>query len=602
MFCKNCGNEIKDGSRFCPRCGGAVTGEDRTEILIGQEYPPAGGGAGGEKTELLPPQDYGPGILQGEALQWEPGSGKEKKRARPLGILLLTFIALILLAVIFILVLLSGRGKGEEASFDGRGRERQEEQQDGTEPGEAREEAQEVFTGVKKDIHIEVRQVDNTGFPEVTLYASITDDTGEPVKDLEASDFKVTEIDQRGNVTDASLGEVYQVLNQDRISVNLVLDASASMDGYNKMQQARNAANALVDQMNLRTGDQVEVISFDDYVYLEQDFSSQGEILKNAIAGIDTWGNTALYDALYAGLLQTHFQDGVKCVIGFTDGMENASSYTFDDVVTMAKNTGIPLFIIGIGEEYDAAALQNLASQCSGRYYSANVNDLESILEDIYISIYQEQQDYYVFKYTATDRENPTEFRDVVLETSEASEFNGHYQKSYVPQADINGAFSGDYMELDYILDFSHQREVTEKDLEGLSLAELRIARNEIFARHGRQFKDSMLNQWFYSRTWYLNLPAKYSPADFDALSPGPLSRLESDNAGFILEYEEMVMASRDIFPDAGNALLSDYDLALSKAVLTRALEQMNGYPSTSILEENRRLVQEALNKEEIQY
>ena len=61
-------------------------------------------------------------------------------------------------------------------------------------------------------------------------------------------------------------------------------------------------------------------------------------------------------------------------------------------------------------------------------------------------------------------------------------------------------------------------------------------------------------------------------------------------------------MASRDIFPDAGNALLSDYDLALSKAVLTRALEQMNGYPSTSILEENRRLVQEALNKEEIQY
>ena len=71
--------------------------------------------------------------------------------------------------------------------------------------------------------------------------------------------------------------------------------------------------------------------------------------------------------------------------------MENASSYSYQDVVDMSKNTGIPVLIIGIGEEYDIQELQNLANECSGQYYFANVDDLELILEDIYINIYHEQ-------------------------------------------------------------------------------------------------------------------------------------------------------------------------------------------------------------------
>ncbi|HPF30056.1 MAG TPA: hypothetical protein PLZ77_08155 [Lachnospiraceae bacterium] len=114
-----------------------------------------------------------------------------------------------------------------------------------------------------------------------------------------------------------------------------------------------------------------------------------------------------------------------------------AEIYSFDDVVEMAQNTGIPVFIIGIGEEYDVDVLQNLATQCSGQYYSANVDELETILEDIYLTIYREQQDYYVFKYTSENLDNPQEFRDIVVETSETSEFFGTYRKSYVPQADI---------------------------------------------------------------------------------------------------------------------------------------------------------------------
>lgn len=152
------------------------------------------------------------------------------------------------------------------------------------------------------------------------------------------------------------------------------------------------------------------------------------------------------------------------------------------------------------------------------------------------------------------------------------------------------------------MIDDSNVRAITEADLSGMSLAQLRIARNEIFARHGRQFKDTMLNQWFYSKTWYLNIPLKYAPDDFDAIRPSPLSKLESDNANFIKAYEQNIMATQDIYPNAANTLLSDYDLALSKPVLKAALAQMQTYSYTDILGENMRLVSEAIAKEDVQY
>jgi len=198
--------------------------------------------------------------------------------------------------------------------------------------------------------------------------------------------------------------------------------------------------------------------------------------------------------------------------------------------------------------------------------------------------------------------DNPHDFREIVVQTSEASEFSGSYRKSYVPEADIYGVFSSSYTSKDYMIPDSNLRTVTESDLAGMSLAELRIARNEIFARHGRQFKDPMLNQWFYSKTWYLNVPLKYAPDDFDAVRPSPLSSLELENAYFIKAYEEDMMATRNIYPDAGSVLLSDYDLALSKPVLRTALQQLQTYSYTNILGENMRLIEEAIAKEEVQY
>ena len=54
-----------------------------------------------------------------------------------------------------------------------------------------------------------------------------------------------------------------------------------------------------------------------------------------------------------------------------------------------------------------------------------------------------------------------------------------------------------------YILPDSSVRYLTDQDLAGLSSDQLRLARNEIYARHGRKFKDEALQAYFNSQPWY---------------------------------------------------------------------------------------------------
>lgn len=55
----------------------------------------------------------------------------------------------------------------------------------------------------------------------------------------------------------------------------------------------------------------------------------------------------------------------------------------------------------------------------------------------------------------------------------------------------------------EYILPDSNSRKLTRSDLQGLSKEELRLARNEIFARHGMIFGVADLDAYFATKSWY---------------------------------------------------------------------------------------------------
>lgn len=52
-------------------------------------------------------------------------------------------------------------------------------------------------------------------------------------------------------------------------------------------------------------------------------------------------------------------------------------------------------------------------------------------------------------------------------------------------------------------MEYFENKVITEQMLQGLSLHELRLIRNEIYARHGRMFHTDWLNQYFGSQPWY---------------------------------------------------------------------------------------------------
>lgn len=84
-----------------------------------------------------------------------------------------------------------------------------------------------------------------------------------------------------------------------------------------------------------------------------------------------------------------------------------------------------------------------------------------------------------------------------------------------------------------FVIADSSTRYLTEADLEGLTKEELRIARNEIYARNGRIFQDAQLQEYFEEKGWYLGtIPA-------DEFTQDMLSDVERANAALISEYEK---------------------------------------------------------------
>lgn len=81
-----------------------------------------------------------------------------------------------------------------------------------------------------------------------------------------------------------------------------------------------------------------------------------------------------------------------------------------------------------------------------------------------------------------------------------------------------------------YIFPHSDRKELTEKDLKGMSAKQLTYARNEIYARHGFDFKSKELQEYFDSKSWYHN---KHKSYDCEKGS------IEEKNVSLIIKYQK---------------------------------------------------------------
>ena len=88
----------------------------------------------------------------------------------------------------------------------------------------------------------------------------------------------------------------------------------------------------------------------------------------------------------------------------------------------------------------------------------------------------------------------------------------------------------------DYIIPESSSRYLTDEELAGYSIEQLELARNEIFARHGRIFVTDYISQYFNSKSWYQGTVA---PEEFDAQMGSIFNEYEMENINKLSEWED---------------------------------------------------------------
>ncbi len=250
------------------------------------------------------------------------------------------------------------------------------------------------------EYNAEIVQVDTSKFPQVSVYVSVTDAQGNPVGTLPPSAFTLLE-----NGEPVDIGEVYQAGEQGPVTTVLSIDHSGSMNENNKIEAARQAAIAFVDLM--RAEDRTGIISFNTQVTVAQPLTSDKETLRQAIAGIRAFQDTALYDALAASVGMLNGVEGRKAIILLSDGLDNRSQQQFQDIVDDLSSAEISVYTIGLGDPaligtnagIDEARLREIAEQSRGQYLHAPDPD---DLGPLYQQISSRLQNEYRITYTTS--------------------------------------------------------------------------------------------------------------------------------------------------------------------------------------------------------
>ncbi len=223
------------------------------------------------------------------------------------------------------------------------------------------------------DLQIRITQVDNSRFPQVTVYISVTNAAGEPVG-IDPSTIQVFENGrpmQAVQIRGGGQGEV------GRLTTMLVMDVSGSMEKNGKLDGAKAAARAYVEQM--RPGDQAGLMAYNTQVSYVQPLTAEPGALIQAINALKPSGNTAMFDALIQAEEALKDVAGRKAIIVLTDGLDNRSRHKAQDVIAGIGPSGLSISTIGLGDPttsaqsgLDEAVLRSLAQQAGGVYSFAS--------------------------------------------------------------------------------------------------------------------------------------------------------------------------------------------------------------------------------------
>ena len=246
-----------------------------------------------------------------------------------------------------------------------------------------------------EEVCLSLVTTDVSEYPKVKVYFQITDANGKLLSGLNGSCFTIKERVAGGEFLAREVKSAFILEDNAGLNISLAADKSGSISSGD-MGKIKSVMSDFVRQLNFSVGDRAEILAFDDIVQQMCYYTNDVNLLLNGIRNMSTGGSTAFYDAVYDGVTNSALQGGARCVVAFTDGMDNASQHSANEVVNYAISKQVPVYIIGVGSGLDTQLLRSMAQQTGGQYW--HIDDLYD-LEVIFNQVYDQQMQLYVVEY-----------------------------------------------------------------------------------------------------------------------------------------------------------------------------------------------------------
>lgn len=249
------------------------------------------------------------------------------------------------------------------------------------------------------DVHVESIQVRT-----VPIFVSVVDRNGVTQDNVDRSLFRILDNDNEGHIVE--FGKAFD----QPIAISLLLDSSASMTYM--MPDVTKAAQEFANR-TLKNGDKCSVIAIQDVPRRKQSLTDDRDAVKKALGGIQPHGETALYDAIETAIRELRDEKTRRAIVVLTDGSDNASMASWDEMQKAAQQAGIPVYFIaydtGDVNQRDVDRLKFLASETGGFVAVAMQQNLLAKFGEIE----KDLRAQFAITYQVTDYAKPNQWRPI---------------------------------------------------------------------------------------------------------------------------------------------------------------------------------------------
>ena len=280
---------------------------------------------------------------------------------------------------------------------------------------------------------VKISQIDTSKLlfnQTVSLYLSVTDNKGKPIKNLDKESFEIYEsVDGNLYKNIDKISSFKEDANYEQgINFLLLIDNSGSMyndindrntsnDSDMKISYAVNAVKSFLGSID-NVNDKIGIAAYNSYYNILSEPVKDKENIYTHLESIERPGKgegwTEIYSSLYLAINDFSKIKGRKAIIILSDGMNEpfykktgtehkvfgTKTFTYTEPIDEANKEGISIFAINFANSNKKDNdLTNIAEETGGKVFNAyNQNELEGV----YKSIKEQILDEYLLSYKAT--------------------------------------------------------------------------------------------------------------------------------------------------------------------------------------------------------